>query len=177
MEELAIKELGDGFHWLFPPTVNEDIYKDFDFSIVGYPPGDNTSLDFFLKIKKKLIGSRILKGPLIISEQKYLSLFKNTLKNQLRHPKFMPCLLSGWDNTPRYKERGFLINSKISDLLKNQFKILIDSLDSDKKIDFLFVKAWNEWAEGNVLEPHDVEGITDDPSLLILDFKSKLSSK
>ena len=177
LEELAIKEFGQGLHWLFPVDANTFNYKDFEYSLVGYPPGGYISENIILKIKKKLISMGILKGPLYISQKEYLSLFKSLLIKQLKNQKFLPCLLAGWDNTPRYKTKGFLIDSKISTLLKKQFDILYDCIPKEKRIDLIFIKAWNEWAEGNILEPHIIHGEEDNPGLVITDYKKVLIDK
>lgn len=51
-----------------------------------------------------------------------------------------------WDNTPRHKERGYIIFPAE----KKEYDRLFERYKTD---DYLFVNAWNEWAEGMVLEP------------------------
>lgn len=51
-----------------------------------------------------------------------------------------------WDNTPRHSKRGFVINPPSKE---TYFKFM----NSCKGEDYLFINAWNEWAEGMVLEP------------------------
>ncbi len=56
-----------------------------------------------------------------------------------------------WDNTPRHENRGFIITPPD----KQKFFKYMDSIQND---DFVIVNAWNEWAEGMMLEPTQDEG-------------------
>lgn len=56
-----------------------------------------------------------------------------------------------WDNTPRHSNRGYIINPPT----KEKF---FEYMDSIKEELYLFVNAWNEWAEGMMLEPTEQNG-------------------
>ena len=51
-----------------------------------------------------------------------------------------------WDNTPRHKNRGFIITPP-SEIMVSKY------LKSLKNEEYVFVNAMNEWAEGMILEP------------------------
>lgn len=64
-----------------------------------------------------------------------------------------PSLLPQWDRSPRSGMNGIYINStpeKFEKTLKEALK-LIEHKQTEHKI--LFLKSWNEWAEGNYVEP------------------------
>lgn len=68
--------------------------------------------------------------------------------------KFFPSCSPNWDHTPRSGTKGQVIVDTRPELflqnLQNCYE-RVKSNENDKKI--IFVKAWNEWAEGNYLEP------------------------
>lgn len=51
-----------------------------------------------------------------------------------------------WDNTPRHSLRGYIITPPTK---KKFFKYM----DTRKDDEYMFFNAWNEWAEGMMLEP------------------------
>lgn len=65
-----------------------------------------------------------------------------------------PVITPNWDNTARSGSRGSVITNsspaKFDVMLKNAIN-KIEHRDPDRRI--IFVEAWNEWAEGNYLEP------------------------
>ncbi len=73
--------------------------------------------------------------------------------------KFFPSTVPNWDHTPRSEFKGQVIlenNPKyFYKSLVNCYK-RIKNYEEDEKI--IFIKAWNEWAEGNYLEPDDKTG-------------------
>ena len=54
-----------------------------------------------------------------------------------------------FDNTPRHSYRGYIIKPP----KKEVFMKYMDSISNDK---YLFINAWNEWAEGMILEPTEL---------------------
>ena len=56
-----------------------------------------------------------------------------------------------WDNTPRHGVRGYVITPPS----KESFMRYADSVKNDE---YVFINAWNEWAEGMILEPTSHEG-------------------
>jgi lipopolysaccharide biosynthesis protein len=65
-----------------------------------------------------------------------------------------PCLTHAWDNTPRSGRNGVVLVGATPELFRRVLNTAIDALE-DRPLDqrLLFLKSWNEWAEGNHLEP------------------------
>jgi lipopolysaccharide biosynthesis protein len=60
----------------------------------------------------------------------------------------------GWDNTPRRGRRGVVIANATPERFASALTQVINvarSHPSGEQV--VFVNAWNEWAEGNHLEP------------------------
>jgi len=64
-----------------------------------------------------------------------------------------PGVFMGWDNSPRTKEKGIFISRPSKSQFKEYLKKKIDIGKNVYKTDYLFINAWNEWAEGTYLEP------------------------
>jgi hypothetical protein len=65
-----------------------------------------------------------------------------------------PCLLPNWDNTPRSGCNGLVLHESSPELFRIQVKKalgLMENVLPEHRL--IFIKAWNEWAEGNHLEP------------------------
>lgn len=62
---------------------------------------------------------------------------------------------TGWDNTPRHGYKGFAVLNSRPDVFRRYLAELERLCEPD---DFLFINAWNEWAEGMHLEPDAVHG-------------------
>ena len=75
--------------------------------------------------------------------------------------KYFPCSLVGWDNTPRRGEKGIMVIGKTPEVFKEYLikdRDAILAQDRPESENFVFINAWNEWAEGNFLEPTLAEG-------------------
>jgi len=65
-----------------------------------------------------------------------------------------PCVLPNWDNTPRAGMNGLVFHGSRPDLFRHHLRDALDKVASHPpEHRILFLKAWNEWAEGNYVEP------------------------
>jgi hypothetical protein len=70
------------------------------------------------------------------------------------HNNLFSSVVPGWDNTPRRKEGGLVLNGSTPEAYGRWLKLEVSRLrnrEPDKRV--IFINAWNEWAEGNHLEP------------------------
>jgi len=64
------------------------------------------------------------------------------------------CVLPNWDNSPRCGVNAFIFHNSTPGLFKKHLREAIEQVahrEPEKRI--VFIKSWNEWAEGNYLEP------------------------
>jgi lipopolysaccharide biosynthesis protein len=69
-------------------------------------------------------------------------------------PHLQPCVYPNWDNTPRSGRRGLAVTDASPERFRRNVADAVTLL-ADRPADerLLWVKSWNEWAEGNHLEP------------------------
>jgi hypothetical protein len=69
-------------------------------------------------------------------------------------PRTYPCLVPNWDNSPRSGFRGLILHRSTPELFRQHVRETIKLVENREPEDrIVFVKSWNEWAEGNYLEP------------------------
>ncbi len=100
------------------------------------------------KLQRELRKRRLMKKPQYYSGR---LLMRQKLQNEPMGDKIAHGLWFEWDNTPRHKERGYII-TPYKEVLFNRYMDLI----KDEK--YLFINAWNEWCEGMILEPTEEKG-------------------
>lgn len=84
----------------------------------------------------------------------YSEAMKYFLRNSVSPENEFPSIVPNWDTTPRLGKKAFVLNNSTPELFRIHIRQVLDSVkqkDSDKRI--VFIKSWNEWAEGNYLEP------------------------
>jgi hypothetical protein len=72
-----------------------------------------------------------------------------------------PQVLTNWDDTPRQGRRGAVIPGGGAGLLRENLRHAVRSLQTrplDRRL--LFLKSWNEWGEGNYVEPDNLHGLS-----------------
>lgn len=72
-----------------------------------------------------------------------------------------PCVVPSWDNTPRYGVHGSVLHGSSPMLFQKHLRDairMIENRDFEKRI--IFLKSWNEWAEGNYIEPDQEFGLS-----------------
>ena len=65
----------------------------------------------------------------------------------------------GWDNTARYRNKATIYDGCTPAIFEKHFRKLYEK--AGQKADgkqFVFINAWNEWAEGTYLEPDTDHG-------------------
>jgi hypothetical protein len=65
-----------------------------------------------------------------------------------------PSIVPNWDHTPRSGKEGFVMHKSTPELFEKHATEVVN-LVSNKKPEnkIIFIKSWNEWAEGNYMEP------------------------
>jgi lipopolysaccharide biosynthesis protein len=77
-----------------------------------------------------------------------------SMRDQERNYPYHPCVMVSWDNTPRRQENGIVFINSTPETFELHLADAASSVAEeppDRRL--LFVNAWNEWAEGNYLEP------------------------
>jgi hypothetical protein len=65
-----------------------------------------------------------------------------------------PSVYPNWDNTPRSGNRGLVLTGTAPAKFATNLDNALDTLDDRPAEErLLWIKSWNEWAEGNYLEP------------------------
>lgn len=79
--------------------------------------------------------------------------------NEQSAKDFFPLAIPNWDNTPRTKNEGTVYLNCSPKEFKKHLKVCISRarMNQDER-QIIFIKSWNEWAEGNVLEPSIKDG-------------------
>ncbi len=71
-----------------------------------------------------------------------------------------PCVYPNWDNTPRKRRKGLVLANSTPVLFEEHLKDAVSALDNrSDEHKLVFLKSWNEWAEGNYLEPDTKWGL------------------
>ena len=68
--------------------------------------------------------------------------------------KIFPTIITGWDHTPRSGIKGVVMKNYTPSIFKSVIRNLFEKIKkSDKDYNLVFLKSWNEWGEGNFIEP------------------------
>ena len=68
--------------------------------------------------------------------------------------EFIPSVIPNWDHSPRSGKKGLILNNSTPAYFKEYLERVFECLRNkpeDKR--FVFIKSWNEWGEGNYMEP------------------------
>ena len=84
----------------------------------------------------------------------YRDFVRATLKLGKSPKDWFGCVLPNWDNTPRSGSRGIVFQEPTPELYRQVLRKAVSDVSAEPWEErIVFMKAWNEWAEGNYLEP------------------------
>lgn len=93
-----------------------------------------------------------LNHPFVVSYKKTSKYFIKRDEDSARD--VYPTIIPNWDHSPRSLTNGLVLDGSTPELFEEHLVEALECLDGrDEEKRLLFVKSWNEWGEGNYLEP------------------------
>ncbi len=108
------------------------------------------NLSKFAKVMH-LIERKWLKHP---THFKYKDAIKYMIVDDCKNINVMPTIEPNWDHSPRSGANAILLTDSTPELFQQLAEHAIDVVkDKPKEEQLIFIKSWNEWGEGNYMEP------------------------
>lgn len=138
----------DGIYFIGTAQTSDDYKKNIDIKLNAI---NNIRLKDFLKYESPI--KEYIKYKLGHTHNyQYEKAMKYFIAEEDKEEQNIPTLITGWDHSPRSGNNALILTDYTPDIfekhLRNTFNVL-----SKKKNKLCFIKSWNEWAEGNYLEP------------------------
>ena len=94
---------------------------------------------------------RILRHPAVFSYKRAMRYFLNP---GVSHSNQYPAIVPNWDSTPRLGCDGVVLHDSTPELFRTHVREALQKV-SHKPYEhrIIFIRSWNEWAEGNHMEP------------------------
>ena len=101
------------------------------------------------------IREKLFKKPVIYD---YDEIWSRITKRKPENLKSLPGAFTAWDNTPRRGNASNVFYKSTPDKFKKYFEEQVRRAKEIYNSEYIFINAWNEWAEGAHLEPDTVNG-------------------
>lgn len=113
------------------------------------------NINWLQQLERKLKTNRKLNILNKVLQYDYKKIMNKSLKISREYSKknIYPGIFTGWDNTPRYGNRGYVCESTPE--LFREYLIEQKKIMKEREIEYIFLNAWNEWTEGMYLEPDE----------------------
>lgn len=157
--ELSIKEGLNGIFWVAHSTIIND---KVDYIKNGFDAVNRVNINSIWihnSIFKRTITFLlrfIFKNPYHVSfNYSMKKILKDTFQ-QLTNENVCPSIITGWDHTPRSGYKGIVITKYNPEIFFQYLNKLFSKIQKKKTNNYnnlFFIKSWNEWGEGNYLEP------------------------
>lgn len=124
-----------------------EFHPDYDYFPAKQIPPVKDKIKYRLKIKTSAYHLNYIHS--------YVDYVKKIMQNWKISPNVYPGITPMWDNTARRKHSAVIFKDSTPTIYRQWLKYLVGlykkyKTDGDK---YIFINAWNEWAEGNHLEP------------------------
>lgn len=84
----------------------------------------------------------------------YREAMRHFLSEEMKEERIYPGIYPNWDHSPRTGKKGVIIHESTPELFEQHARealAMVVNKPFDQRI--IFLKSWNEWAEGNYIEP------------------------
>lgn len=145
--DLAQKHGMEKFFFVGQCGTKEELQKNLElgFDLVNYSRLLNIpQQSFWGKIWRK-----IHNAPRVVKYSQMIRRFNDSIYND---EKICPVIIPGWDHTPRSGNRGLVYSHSTPELFRWHVNDILETT-KNKKNNVIFLKSWNEWGEGNYIEP------------------------
>lgn len=155
-EQLAKSNGFDGIYWLAENSIGNEEYLEFFNNY--YNSGKLLSsrrfrgINYILEYINRKTKDKFKLGPFVYNFEK---LDEISVKRSLE-TKELPVIFSGWDSSIRHDNRGIILSGFNERTFEKHLDHVKSQIDHEKPI--VILKSWNEWAEGNLLEPDSIFG-------------------
>lgn len=154
--EWAIEDGFDGVYFI--GNINKDANAD-EYVKKGYNAVIKNRVDAAIQDRNKSKFSFVL--------SKFMSHFLNRPDRMVEYSKaakffvdqeedrsenVIPSMIPGFDHSPRSGKYGLIIHNSTPELFESHCKEVL-SVVSQKENKLVFLRSWNEWGEGNYMEP------------------------
>ena len=112
----------------------------------------------FLSALEKKIHVKINMDVTSLEIMDYRKLWNKIIQRTPVDERRIPGAFTGWDNTPRKGKSGLVVKGASPQVFEEYMTKQIARARDIYHKDMLFIAAWNEWAEGSMLEPDEKNG-------------------
>lgn len=93
---------------------------------------------------------------IMLDKYRYKDVMNNLFDGREVLENIYPCIIPGWDRSPRSGRKAVILYGSTPELWKSHVRQAVDFVkNKENEHKVIILRSWNEWGEGNYVEPDE----------------------